>query len=154
MAGPTIAVIPARYASERFPGKPLALIDGIPMVVRVLHNVQRATRVDEVVVATDDERIASAVRAAGGEVAMTDPALPSGSDRVWAAVEHRDADVIVNVQGDEPLLPGSVVDALVERLGDDPTADLATPVIVASRITAGPLDGVTVACAADGTALY
>jgi 3-deoxy-D-manno-octulosonate 8-phosphate phosphatase (KDO 8-P phosphatase) len=149
-----VAVIPARYASQRFPGKPLALIAGIPMIVRVLHNVQQAARVDRVVVATDDERIAEVVVGAGGEVAMTSPDLPSGSDRVWAAAQGLTHSIVVNVQGDEPLLPGSVVDALVARLDDDPTYDIATPVIRVRAETATGPDVVAVARDDAGSALY
>jgi 3-deoxy-manno-octulosonate cytidylyltransferase (CMP-KDO synthetase) len=152
--GGALAVIPARYASERFPGKPLAPIAGVPMVVRVLRNVQEAALVDRVVVATDDERIAAVVRDAGGHVAMTDPALPSGSDRVWAVAAATDAAVVVNVQGDEPLLPGAVVDALVDALRSAPAFDLTTPVVRTHHLDATAADVVTVARADDGTAHY
>jgi 3-deoxy-D-manno-octulosonate 8-phosphate phosphatase (KDO 8-P phosphatase) len=149
-----LAVIPARYASERFPGKPLALIDGVPMIVRVLQNVARSDSVDRVVVATDDERIAAAVRDAGGEVTMTPASLPSGSDRVWAAASDQPHDIVVNVQGDEPLVPGSLVDALVERLRSEASYDIATPVVAVPRTDAVSPDVVTVACDDAGTALY
>jgi 3-deoxy-manno-octulosonate cytidylyltransferase (CMP-KDO synthetase) len=148
-----VAVIPARYASERFPGKPLAPIAGVPMIVRVLHNIEQSSSIDRVLVATDDERIATAVRGAGGAVVMTAPDLPSGSDRVWAAIAGIDAEIVVNVQGDEPLLPATVVDALVDRL-DDERYDLATPVIRVPRLTAASPDVVTVARDDDGTARY
>src|ERR1700716_1873696 len=81
-----VAVIPSRYGAERFPGKPLHPIAGIPMVVRVMERALAAKTLDRVLVATDDERIARAVEAAGGQAVMTDPKLPSGTDRVWAAV--------------------------------------------------------------------
>jgi 3-deoxy-manno-octulosonate cytidylyltransferase (CMP-KDO synthetase) len=149
-----LAVIPARYGSERFPGKPLALISGVPMVVRVLRNVADASRLTAVLVATDDARIADVVLAAGGDVAMTDPDLPSGSHRVWAAAADRSEDIIVNVQGDEPLLPGRVVDALVEQLVADHTCDIATPVIRIPRLSAMAPDVVTVARDDTGRALY
>jgi len=147
-------VIPARYASERFPAKPLALIDGVPMVVRVLRNLRSAASVSDVIVATDDDRIASVVEEAGGHAVMTDPALPSGSDRVWAAVAERPADVVVNVQGDEPLVPGAMVDAIVQGLLADARFDIATPVVAVSRAEAASPDVVTVARDADGTAHY
>ncbi len=85
-----VAVIPSRYGAERFPGKPLHPIAGIPMVIRVLERALQARRVSLVLVATDDERIARAVETAGGRAVMTDPALPSGTDRVWAAVKDLD----------------------------------------------------------------
>ncbi len=149
-----IAVIPARFGSTRFPGKPLAPIAGVPMVVRVLHNVQQAVTVARTLVATDDERIAAAVRAAGGEAVMTDPGLPSGTDRVWAAASSLDASIVVNVQGDEPLLPGGVLDALVQQLEADPEADIATPVVACPRARALSPDIVTVARDEAGRAWY
>lgn len=153
-AGTVVAVIPARYGSERFPAKPLALIAGVPMVVRVLRNVTSAALVDRVLVATDDVRIASVVRDAGGEAVMTSPDLPSGSDRVWAAVAGTDAAIIVNVQGDEPLLGGDVVDAVVARLQLDDTADIATAVVRVPRASAMSPDAVTVAMDDSGASLY
>ena len=152
--GSVVAVIPARYASSRFPGKPLALIDGVPMVVRVLRNVEQARSVGRVVVATDDERIAQVVRAAGGEVAITSPELPSGSDRAWAAVGAFGCDIIVNVQGDEPMLPGGVLDELVGRLQASDEFDIATPVVSCRRADAEPVDVVTVVCDDAGRAWY
>jgi 3-deoxy-D-manno-octulosonate 8-phosphate phosphatase (KDO 8-P phosphatase) len=149
-----LAVIPARYGSERFPAKPLALIDGVPMVVRVLRNVAQAATVDRVVVATDDDRIADAVREAGGEAVITASELPSGSDRVWAVAEPSSAAIVVNVQGDEPLLPATIVDALVRRLLDADDCDIATPVVRGARITASSPDVVTVACSEAGIAHY
>jgi 3-deoxy-manno-octulosonate cytidylyltransferase (CMP-KDO synthetase) len=148
-----VAIVPARYASERFPGKPLAPIAGVPMVVRVLQNIQQARSLDDVFVATDDERIAAAVGDAGGRVVMTAPELPSGSDRVWAALADIEADVVVNVQGDEPLLPATVVDALVEALADE-AFDIATPVVAVPRLTAASPDVVTVARDEHGAAHY
>ncbi len=113
-----LAVIPARYGSQRLPGKPLAEIAGRPMIVHVIERVRRASTVDEVVVATDDARIASAVEGAGCRAVMTSPALRSGTDRIAAAVREgkEEADIIVNVQGDEPLLPPAMVDQAVRPL--------------------------------------
>ncbi|MEA2828917.1 MAG: 3-deoxy-manno-octulosonate cytidylyltransferase synthetase [Actinomycetota bacterium] len=147
-------VIPARYASSRFPGKPLADIAGVPMIVRVLRNVADARTVGRVLVATDDERIAAVVRGAGGTAVMTDPDLPSGSDRVWAAAAGLGCDVVVNVQGDEPLLPGSVLDQLVAVLEADADVDIATPVVRCARAHAGNDDVVTVARDESGRAWY
>ncbi|MFM8305441.1 MAG: 3-deoxy-manno-octulosonate cytidylyltransferase [Actinomycetota bacterium] len=149
-----LAVIPARYGSERFPGKPLAQIDGVPMVVRVLRNAQDARSVTRVVVATDDERIAETVRAAGGEAEMTSSDLASGSDRVWAVAATSPAAIVVNIQGDEPLLAGGVVDALVDRMRSRTDCDIATPVVRSSSAEATGPDVVTVARSEDGTAHY
>jgi 3-deoxy-manno-octulosonate cytidylyltransferase (CMP-KDO synthetase) len=110
----TIAVIPARYRSKRLPGKPLAEIHGKTMIQRVYERVTQATRLDEVLVATDDERIRDAVEGFGGKAVMTSPAHASGSDRIAEAVRDLAFDLVVNVQGDEPLVaPGAVDDAIL-----------------------------------------
>ena len=121
-----IGVIPARYASTRLPAKALVPLCGKPLIVRVLERVCQASRLDEVVVATDDERIAVAVRAAGGTVAMTRSDHPSGTDRVAEAVAGRLADVIVNVQGDEPLIDPGLINRLADAMVRDPEWDMAT----------------------------
>jgi 3-deoxy-manno-octulosonate cytidylyltransferase (CMP-KDO synthetase) len=149
------AVIPSRYGAERFPGKPLHPIAGIPMVVRVLEQAQKARRVDLVLVATDDERIARAVEAAGGRAVMTDAALPSGTDRVWAAVKDLDVQVVLNVQGDEPMMDPVNVDRVAGFLLDHPEFPLATvalPIDDEAEI-ANP-NNVKVVRADDGRALY
>ena len=123
-----IAVIPARFASSRLPGKPLAEIAGRPMVAHVW---QRAceSRASRVVVATDDARIEQAMLAEGAEVVMTRADHPSGTDRRGVVAERRglapDA-VLVNVQGDEPLIPPTLIDQVADRLFDDPEASIAT----------------------------
>jgi len=122
----TVAVIPSRYGAQRFPGKPLHPIAGTPMVLHVLERARSAPSVDLVLVATDDARIAEAVRGAGGEAVMTDPELPSGTDRVYAAVKELDVDVVVNVQGDEPLMPAETIERVARFLHDFPEFELAT----------------------------
>ena len=99
-----IAVIPARYASTRFPGKPLAILGGKTVIERVYEQVSKV--IDEVYVATDDERIRQTVESFGGKAVMTSPNHKSGTDRIEEAVERigTDADVVVNVQGDEPFI--------------------------------------------------
>ncbi len=123
-----IVIIPARMASSRLPGKPLALIAGLPMIIHVMHRAQEA-RVGPVAVACGDQEIADAVRAAGGTAVMTDPALPSGSDRVHAALAELDPgarhDVVVNLQGDTPTLDPAAVRAVIGPL-TDPAVDIAT----------------------------
>lgn len=124
-----IVVIPCRMASSRLPGKPLADIAGRPMVARVLA-CARAADVGRVVVAAAEPEIAQAVEAAGGEAVLTDPDLPSGSDRVMAALDALDPagahDVVVNLQGDMPAVAPETLRAAVAALVDEPDADIGT----------------------------
>lgn len=121
----TLAVIPARYASTRLPGKPLIEIAGLPLVIRVLKRVQECSRVDRTIVATDDERIADVVRAHGGEAMMTPPELPSGGDRVAYAARGIPCEYVLNVQGDDPLVGSDMVDPLIEALENKVDTKLA-----------------------------
>jgi len=123
---PVLGVIPARYASTRFSGKPLASLAGKEMIAWVIEGVLTARLIDQVWVATDDDRIARVAERMGARVAMTDSALPSGTDRIWAAVEKIDCDVVINIQGDEPLIQGSLVDSLVQPMLQDPKLEMAT----------------------------
>jgi len=123
-----IVVIPARSASTRLPGKPLLDIGGTPMIQRVVEQAARSGA-ERVVVATDDKRIADAVTDFGGEVVMTDANHPSGTDRLQEVAQKLgldDAAVIVNVQGDEPLLPPSVIDQVAGNLASHSEAGIAT----------------------------
>jgi 3-deoxy-manno-octulosonate cytidylyltransferase (CMP-KDO synthetase) len=123
----TVAIIPARYASERLPGKPLAEIAGWPMIRHVVERTARARLVSRVLVATDDERIAAAVRAFGGEAAMTSADLKSGSDRIAVVARTLPgAEVIVNVQGDEPLIEPAMIDEAIAPLHADPAIEVGT----------------------------
>ncbi|NDG83421.1 MAG: 3-deoxy-manno-octulosonate cytidylyltransferase [Proteobacteria bacterium] len=108
-----VAVIPARYGSTRLPAKPLAVIHGKPMIQWVYEGAKQSSLCARVVVATDDERIASVVRGFGGEAVMTSPDIQSGTDRMAAVARMIPGDVFVNVQGDEPLIDGRAVDAAV-----------------------------------------
>lgn len=126
MGETVVAVIPARYASVRFPGKPLVDFEGQPMIVHVLQRVKQAKLIDRVLVATDDERIRSAVESAGGEVLMTDSSLASGTDRVHAAVREIPCDIVANIQGDEPLIEPDQVDEAVRILLDDESVRMGT----------------------------
>ncbi|ATJ82222.1 3-deoxy-manno-octulosonate cytidylyltransferase [Halomonas beimenensis] len=123
-----IAVIPARFASSRLPGKPLLDIAGMPMVAHVWQRAS-ASAAGRVVVATDDERIRDALAPLGAEVVMTRDDHPSGTDRLAEVADHlglaEDA-VLVNVQGDEPLIPPALIDQVAARLFDDPGASIAT----------------------------
>lgn len=123
--GDVVIVIPARWGSTRFPGKALADLGGRPLVVRTAERAAAAARADRVIVATDDERIRRVVEAAGFEVAMTGEHA-SGSDRVGEAVAGVDADIVINLQGDEPLIDPAALDGLVEALAADPAAAVAT----------------------------
>ncbi|MGB4099523.1 MAG: 3-deoxy-manno-octulosonate cytidylyltransferase [bacterium] len=122
----SVLVIPARYASTRFPGKPLALIDGIPMIVRVLNQAKKVRRVSKIVVATDHDDIRSTVENAGGYVVMTSSDIATGTDRVAAAAADIDCDIVVNLQGDEPLINPDHITQAIEDLQSDPGADMAT----------------------------
>ena len=125
-----LVVIPARYGSVRFPGKPLAKINGKPMIQHVYEGSASARGVDEVVVATDDERIMRAVIEFGGKAVMTNPACRSGTERAAEVARMRDAKVVINVQGDEPLVQGEMIAQLAQFLTRHtavPMASLMTP---------------------------
>jgi 3-deoxy-manno-octulosonate cytidylyltransferase (CMP-KDO synthetase) len=109
-----LAVIPARFASSRFPGKPLALLLGAPMIEHVFRRCTEAQVFDRIVIATDDARIAEAASAFGAQAVMTSPACRSGTDRAAEVARGSAEDVIINVQGDEPALPAEALRALVE----------------------------------------
>ena len=124
-----LGIIPSRYGSSRFPGKPLALLCGKPLVTWVVEAAKRAKTLNRVIVATDDERIKEAVETNGGTAAMTPSELPSGTDRIaCAAGDFADDDILVNIQGDEPLIEPELIDALVGRLLADQKWDMATAV--------------------------
>jgi 3-deoxy-manno-octulosonate cytidylyltransferase (CMP-KDO synthetase) len=118
-------IIPARFASTRFPGKPLALIAGKPLIQRVVEQCQKAKSLAEVIVATDDARIADAVKT-HCRVEMTRPEHASGSDRIAEVAERCDCDAVVNIQGDEPLIEPSVIDAVAGALAQDEMSTAAT----------------------------
>jgi len=123
----TAIIIPARMASTRLPGKPLADIHGQPMIVHVWRRAMEA-ETGPVLVACAEQEIADAVSAAGGEAVLTDPDLPSGSDRIWQALcrsGHDEAEIIVNLQGDEPTVAKSSIEAVLALMAD-PAVDIAT----------------------------
>lgn len=152
----TLAVIPARLGATRLPQKPLRLLGGAPLIVRVWERVVETGAADRVIVATDAEEIAAVVRERGGEVAMTRPDHPSGTDRVAEVAERPDCqgfDVIVNVQGDEPFVPGDAIAGATSlvRSGAFPLATCAT------RAAPGVVDDpavVKVVCDDEGRAMY
>jgi 3-deoxy-manno-octulosonate cytidylyltransferase (CMP-KDO synthetase) len=150
-------VIPARFQSTRFPGKPLALIDGQPMI-KCVYERARATSADDVIVATDDERIAAAARLAGADVCMTAATHASGTDRIAEVARRRGFgpdDVVVNLQGDEPFMPVAIIEQVAAALAVHPSASIAT---AAAKITSREeyLDpnAVKVVTDAGGRALY
>ena len=153
----TIGVIPSRYGSTRFPGKSLHPICGKPLVRWVVEACRKARTLDEVIVATDDERIAAAVEGSGARAVMTASDLPSGTDRVAVAARPGDDDIVVNIQGDEPLIDPALVDAVADALRKDAEgrfqmATAASPIRSAEELSAPTV--VKVVTAADGGALY
>lgn len=127
-----VGVIPARYASTRFPGKPLALLQGKPMIQHTYERACQATCLTDVLVATDDERIATAVHAFGGKVTMTGSHHLSGTDRLAEVAERLTADFLVNIQGDEPLITPAAIETVVRPLLEDDSLQMST---LAHRIT-------------------
>lgn len=122
-----VAVIPARYGSQRLPGKPLADLCGKPMIQHVYERVAQARTIDWCLVATDDERIAATVRAFGGHAVLTPENLPTGTDRVaFVARSLRDATIVVNVQGDEPLMEPAMIDEAVRVVLSNPDTAVGT----------------------------
>ncbi len=120
------AVIPARFGSTRFEGKPLADILGKPMIQYVYEGVRQSKWVDEVIVATDDQRIEEAVRSFGGKAVMTSPTHFTGTDRVAEVARKLKSEIIVNIQGDEPLIKGNVIDKAIRPLIVDDTLQMST----------------------------
>lgn len=150
-------VIPARYASSRLPGKPLADIHGKPMVQWVYEKA-RQSQAQDVIVAVDDERVEAAVKAFGGQVIMTPPELPSGTDRLQYVASHMswaDDEIVVNVQGDEPLLPPQLIDQVASNLAAREAFSISTLYenILREEDVLNP-NIVKAVVAADGQALY
>ena len=150
-----VAIIPARFASTRLPGKPLSDIHGRTLIQRVYERASAARRPDRVLVATDDERIAAVVHGFGGEALLTSPAHATGTDRVAEAAATIDADIVINVQGDEPMLDPAGIDAAAGALLQDPSSPMATlslPLSSADEMLAPSV--VKVVVDAKGDALY
>ena len=149
-----VGIIPARYRASRFPGKPLAQIAGRPMLQHVIEGARRAKRLRDVFVATDDERIAAAAKAVGAKALMTSPDHPTGTDRLAEAAAKLDDAIVVNIQGDEPLIEGFVIDAAVEALEADAEAEMATVVHPLEAAALGDPNRVKVVLDRAGRALY
>ena len=151
----TVAIIPARYGSTRFPAKPLALIAGRPMIQWTYESTCKCGDFAEVLVATDDQRIYDAVAGFGGRAVMTSVECRTGTDRIWEAVQGVEADLIVNVQGDEPLIPATVLHQLVAQMRES-GADMGTvavPFGISGRDPSDP-NAVKVVVDARNLALY
>lgn len=121
-----VGVIPARYGSTRFPGKPLANLKGRPLIQWTIEGAKKSKILSDLFVATDDERIKTAAEKMGVKVIMTPSELPTGSDRIHAAIQDVSCDVVVNIQGDEPLVTGELIDRLAQVFIDDTSMDMAT----------------------------
>ena len=149
----TVVVIPARYGSSRFPGKVLAKLAGKPMIQHVFERAS-ASKADECLIATDDQKVMDACNAFGARAIMTDPALPSGSDRIAAALKGIQADIVINVQGDEPLLPTEAIDALIDRMKQADAPEMATIGVKGDRETLDDPNKVKLVMSNSGRALY
>lgn len=151
-----VGIIPARYAATRLPGKPLVDLNGQSMIERVWRAAHACSELDRVIIATDSELIMQEAQRIGAEAMLTDPDLPSGTDRCYAVVQMLDPrpTTVINIQGDEPLLQASVLTQLIQALRSGP-ADVSTPVtrIVHQQDLADP-NVVKVAMAADHRAVY
>ncbi|MFP4198496.1 MAG: 3-deoxy-manno-octulosonate cytidylyltransferase [Halanaerobium sp.] len=150
----TAAVIPARYASTRFPGKALAEIMGQPMIVRVLQAVEKCELIDEIYVATDDLRIKTAVEEAGGKAIMTSAQHQSGTDRIAEAAQEIESDLIVNVQGDEPLIKAESIARALKPFQKDKKLKMSTLKRRISAVEAKNPDLVKVITDKNNYALY
>ena len=150
----TAVVIPARYGSMRFPGKVLAMLRGKPIVQWVWECAMKS-KADLVLVATDDDRVYNTVESFGGKAVMTSPNHPSGSDRIMEAVKDIDADIIINVQGDEPSMPPELIDRLIDLMSGADAPDMGTVIVPCKRedVADNP-NKPKVMISADGYALY
>lgn len=154
-AGGVVGVIPARWASTRLPGKSLVPLCGKPLIQWVIERARAARRLDRLLVATDDRRIADVVQALGAEAVMTRPDHPSGTDRIAEAVQGVEAGVVINIQGDEPMIAPALIDELADAMILDSRWDMATaawPIRDAGDLQAPSL--VKVVFDAEGRALY
>lgn len=150
-----LCVIPARYASTRLPGKPLALIAGKPMIQHVYMKACEAELPDDVIVATDNEKVFEAVQGFGGKAIMTSPDHPSGTDRLAeVALNFPDVDVIVNVQGDEPMIPPEIIDRLAKAFENEADLKMATMKVLMQEEDYNNPAAVKVVTDNNGYALY
>ncbi|MFC0471050.1 3-deoxy-manno-octulosonate cytidylyltransferase [Halalkalibacter kiskunsagensis] len=149
-----VGVIPARYGSTRFPGKPLALINGKPMIQRVYEQVKKSTELETVVVATDHEDIKKVVEEFGGTAIMTRTDHETGSDRISEVTQKVEGDFYVNVQGDEPLIRPELIDALVQAAKESPEAVVTAKTAIKHQEDVNNPNVVKVVTNKNGFALY
>jgi len=150
-----IGIIPSRYASRRFPGKPLATLGGLPIIVRVVQQAQKCTILDDLIVATDDQRIADVVAEHKGKALITAGKFACGTDRVASIAASLKADIIINIQGDEPLLAPEVIDKVANCLIDNPKALMSSACsAIKDHTEIDNSDIVKVVLSKDGRALY
>ncbi len=123
-----LIVIPARYGSTRFPGKPLVKINGKEMILHVYERARKVKNADKVIIATDDERIYNVARKYGAEVEMTDINIKSGTDRVWQVVKNKNFEIVVNLQGDEPFINPELIKLAILELENNRDIDISTPI--------------------------
>ncbi|MBF0343079.1 MAG: 3-deoxy-manno-octulosonate cytidylyltransferase [Nitrospirae bacterium] len=150
----SIAIIPARYDSSRFPGKPLALIQGKPMIQHVYEAASKAVSLSAVIVATDDQRIREVVEGFGAVAVMTATTHLSGSDRIAEVAQGLNADIIVNIQGDEPMLKAEMVDDCISLLSDERAAMSTLKKLITNQEEILDTNVVKVVTDAEGFALY
>lgn len=149
-----VGIIPARMASTRLPNKPLVDIAGLPMIVRVWQNACFAKSLSEVIVTAPDQQIIDVVRSHGGRAELTSDKHRSGTDRLAELVERIDCDAVVNIQGDEPLLPAELINAAAQPLLTDPSVKMASLMCPATADELGNPNNVKVVTALNGDALY
>lgn len=150
-----IGIIPARYSATRLPGKPLANICGKPLIQYVYEQAKKSKLLEDVLVATDDERILKAVEKFGGKAVMTSPSHPSGTDRCAEVARKIDCDFVINIQGDEPLIPPEVIDKVAEALREsDEVTPMTSAATLANNEERGNSNVVKVVTDRNGIALY
>ena len=149
-----VICIPARYSSTRFPGKVLAELGGKP-IIRWVYEKAILSTAEKVIIATDDSRVKNTVEEFGGDCVLTSPNHPSGTDRVWEAIKNLNCRVVINIQGDEPLIEVSTIDKLIELFEDNNEVQMGTVLARADREKIGKNPNVVKAVVAkDGAALY
>lgn len=150
----TLAVIPARYGSTRFPGKVLAMLGGKPIIQHVWERAVRS-KADDVLIAVDEQKVFDAVAGFGGKAVMTAKNHPTGSDRIWEVASKSDAEAVINIQGDEPFVKPEVIDSLIDAITAPAAPDMATVVVPCPRAEfENNPNMVKVVLSADSYALY